>query len=79
MAEYESSSYKGKSILKHRKIWILANGEIPKNYIIHHINGNKHDNRLINLACLSRKQHGLAHSKTKINIWKNNLYHRSNF
>jgi len=63
MTEYQSSSLNGKSISKHRKLWIKFYGSIPSGMIIHHINGNKKDNRLENLECISRKEHRKKHKK----------------
>lgn len=48
---------------EHRVIWERQNGKIPKGFEIHHINGNKKDNRIENLECLSRKEHILKHYK----------------
>lgn len=61
MSEYESTTMDRKTILKHRKIWIEKHGEIPKNKVIHHINGNKKDNRIENLECISRSEHTLTY------------------
>ena len=38
----------------HRQIWEQHKGEIPKGYLIHHLNGSKLDNRLENLAAIPR-------------------------
>ena len=46
----------GKNWLEHRYVWTQANGEIPKGMHIDHINGNKTDNRLENLQCITRTQ-----------------------
>jgi len=59
---YRAKDYpleKGKH--QHKLIWIKHNGPIPLGYCIHHINGDKKDNRIDNLECLSRKEHGLRH------------------
>lgn len=61
MSEYESTTKDGKTIMKHRAIWIENFGEIPKDHMIHHKNGNKKDNRIENLQCVSRKKHGKIH------------------
>lgn len=52
-----------KSILKHRLVWILANGPIPPGHMIHHKNGNKFDNRLENLECITHSEHRLKHPR----------------
>jgi len=61
--DYIRVKFRGKITTMHRAIWELVNGEIPKDYMIHHKNGNKKDNRIDNLECLSRKQHGIKHRK----------------
>ncbi len=38
----------------HRHIWRQLKGEIPDGYEIDHINGNKHDNRIENLQCITK-------------------------
>lgn len=39
----------------HRQIWEQHRGPIPKGWLIYHLNGDKMDNRLENLAALPRK------------------------
>ena len=46
---------------EHRLVWEEANGPIPVNHIIHHVNGDGLDNRLENLECLSRAEHRSLH------------------
>jgi hypothetical protein len=41
----------------HRLVWERHYGPIPKGWIIHHINGDKCDNRLDNLECMPDKKH----------------------
>jgi hypothetical protein len=63
-------SYKNKreSTALARKIWVHANGPIPKDvsgrsYEIHHIDGNWRNNSLENLACVSIQEHYEIHYK----------------
>lgn len=46
-------------VLEHRLVWWLANGKqtISKHTHIHHVNGDKQDNRIENLADLDIKEH----------------------
>lgn len=48
-------------VLQHRKIWFDANGAIPDGYVIHHINGDKKDDRLENLELCTRSGHMKEH------------------
>lgn len=44
------------SLKIHKIIYITFNGEIPQGYEIDHINGDKTDNRLENLRCVTHKE-----------------------
>lgn len=62
MSPYTMSSFKGKNIRIHQKVWILAHGAIPKGYVVHHVNFDKKDNRLENLALMKDADHRALHS-----------------
>ena len=48
-------------VAEHIFVWEQAHKkELPKGWIIHHLNGIKNDNRLCNLVALSRKNHALV-------------------
>jgi hypothetical protein len=46
---------------EHRRIWEEAHGPIPAGHVIHHLNEDGYDNRLENLACVSRSEHAAIH------------------
>jgi hypothetical protein len=46
----------------HRLVWQVFNGEIPDGYIIHHLDGNKHNNNLCNLCLMENEEHKKHHS-----------------
>ncbi|KKN65861.1 hypothetical protein LCGC14_0477970 [marine sediment metagenome] len=76
MSDYNTTSKKGKTVLKHRLIWEEHYGKIPNGKIIHHINRERKDNRIENLQMVSRGEHTKLHPK-KRNI-RNRLYFHTN-
>ena len=55
----------------HRYIWYLANGEIPKGYCVHHIDGNYDNNTLDNFTILPADEHEKLHiEKFGERTWK---------
>lgn len=53
-AKYWRVKFKDKSVWIHRIIWILANGDIPDNFVIDHIDGNSLNNSLSNLRAVPK-------------------------
>lgn len=51
----------GKIVQEHKWIWNQTFGRVPSGYTIHHINGNKIDNRIENLQMLLEYEHNKLH------------------
>lgn len=49
----------------HRYVWEFYNGEIPKGCEIHHIDKDKANNNITNLAMLPKKEHITEHTITQ--------------
>lgn len=50
--------------LLHRVIWMVANqAEIPDGYDVHHINGDRLDNRICNLELVKHSEHISEHKQ----------------
>jgi hypothetical protein len=47
----------GKRTLLHRDMWSHMKGPIPNGFDIHHINGDKTDNRFNNFELISKSEH----------------------
>jgi hypothetical protein len=55
---------------QHRRVWTEANGPIPNGMEIHHINSNKSDNRIENLALVTHKE-----NCNKSDFWRKGYAH----
>lgn len=59
----------------HRYVWRFYNGEIPDEYDVHHIDGDKGNNDISNLQLLERHEHNKLHSQLlteEQRAWKRN-------
>jgi hypothetical protein len=58
----------GKKILVHRRVAEKKYGQLPKEFIVHHIDENKDNNTYNNLMLLHRKDHFRIHAIKNIMI-----------
>ena len=68
----ESGYLHMKGIRLHRIVWEIHNGPIPKGFDIHHKDGDKLNNAINNLGCLSHSEHLSIHMKEnseKVHAW----------
>ena len=49
---------------EHRLVWEAIHGPIPSGVHVHHLNGDRSDNRIENLELISASEHGKLHSPT---------------
>ena len=54
------------AVLLHRLLWELERGPIPDGFEIHHINGDKLDNRMENFEILSGSEHATHHGTGRV-------------
>lgn len=50
----------------HRAVWEHYNGEIPEGYQVHHVDGDKSNNDISNLALLDKHLHAARHSGERV-------------
>ncbi len=61
---YRTHSELGGTYL-HRAVWAKYHGPIPDDYEVHHLNGDRSDNRLENLSCMPASDHRKLHRRDR--------------
>ena len=74
-SSYKSCRYNGKRMRQHRAVFLsIVEGfsftkaereEYMSGFVVHHINGDKKDNRRCNLRFMSRRAHARIHSNQR--------------
>lgn len=60
--EYPGMKYRGRYCYEHHLVWWLKTGKtISADEVIHHVNGQKRDNRFCNLEKMTRSDHAKHH------------------
>jgi hypothetical protein len=62
MYGYYRATSRRKNLFLHRYIWEKENGEIPPGHDLHHKDGNRANNDISNLECLTKSEHTRKYS-----------------
>lgn len=63
---YRQLTRDGKKYRRNRWVWEQAYGSIPHGHVIHHRDGNRFNDSLDNLECLSKEDHDKLHRVLKV-------------
>jgi hypothetical protein len=64
---YTNERYFSKGVKRmHVEVWKFYNGEVPKNYHVHHKDGNTKNNNISNLECIEASKHLSEHAKQRV-------------
>ena len=62
---YGNQKHQRSSLRVHRLVWLTFKGSIPEGWVIDHINGDKGDNRLENLQCITASENTAKYYQMK--------------
>ena len=51
----------GKWVNRSKAVWEHFNGPLPKGHVVHHLNHDRHDDRIENLQLMTRGEHASHH------------------
>lgn len=61
-SEYPGKLYRNRYVYEHHCVWWRNTGDVvPDGFLIHHKDGDKHNNRFENLEIVSRSDHSRMH------------------
>lgn len=66
MGYFVHKTYRGPTVYMHRYVWVFFKGEIPVGMWIHHMDHDKSNNNIDNLALVSAEDHGRYHTKLRL-------------
>jgi hypothetical protein len=71
---YQSANRRGPKSRLHQVVWTFHNGQIPPGHVIHHKDGNRANNDISNLECITRSEHSKRHAPLHKTIERHCVY-----
>ena len=68
---WDPATKSSRHVFAHVLVWEEANGPVPAGFVVHHVNGDKQDNRLANLCLVGALEHKRLHSGCELRegVW----------
>lgn len=76
---YKSKRVNGRPLLIHHLVWTETNGTIPVGYVVHHNDGDIHNNDISNLILMTKSDHRRIHAgwlRNDVGIWTHRLCYK---